>query len=60
MFHGHKLKRGWHVEENQPDLAVRNGYHAVKCTGEAHGNAYIDHCMSCLGHCWGWVAVKDE
>ena len=25
----------------------------VPCTGEAHGNAHIDHCMQCLGYDWG-------
>lgn len=25
----------------------------VPCNGEAHSNAYIDHCMICLGHRWG-------
>lgn len=25
-----------------------------KCEGEAHSNAYIDHCGVCMPH-WGWV-----
>jgi hypothetical protein len=32
---------------------VREMVHAVACNGEAHGNAYIDHCMVCLGFSWG-------
>jgi hypothetical protein len=27
----------------------------VACPGEAHRNPYIDHCMVCLGHRWGFV-----
>jgi hypothetical protein len=30
--------------------------HLVPCTGEAHGNPYIDNCMMCAPH-WGWVEV---
>ncbi len=26
---------------------------AIVCYGEAHSNAYIDHCGVCLGHTWG-------
>ena len=41
-------------------LHVKNGFHAERCHGEAHSNAYIDHCMTCLGHAWGYLAVKDK
>ena len=41
-------------------LFVRNGYHAVPCTGAAHSNPYIDNCMSCLYDEWGIVARKNE
>jgi hypothetical protein len=52
-----RLKRGWHVEQQGDHvLHVRNGYKAVVCSGEAHSNAFIDHCMECLGHTWGFVA----
>jgi len=27
--------------------------HTVECNGEAHSNAYIDHCMVCLNYGWG-------
>jgi hypothetical protein len=37
---------------------VRKGYTLVKCNGEAHSNAYIDHCMVCLGDRWGWTVEK--
>lgn len=39
------------------ELFVRNGYRAVVCTGEAHSNAHIDHCMRCVP-LWGVMAVK--
>lgn len=39
---------------------VRLGYRLEACKGEAHSNAYIDHCEVCLGGCWGVVAVKIE
>lgn len=56
-----RLKRGWHPEQlGLAKLHVRNGYHAEVCTGEAHGNPHIDHCMSCLGHVWGYRAVADK
>jgi hypothetical protein len=61
-----RLKRGWHSErvdlpnDTYEFFHVRNGYRVVRCTGDAHSNAYIDHCMTCLGHAWGWIAVKDE
>ncbi len=29
----------------------------IPCDGDAHSNAYIDHCMSCLRHQWGKIAV---
>ena len=28
----------------------------VKCTGEAHGHVWIDHCPLCAGLPWGWMA----
>ncbi len=39
---------------------VRLGFIASKCTGEAHSNAYIDHCSVCLGDTWGVVVRKDS
>lgn len=27
----------------------------TQCTGEAHSNCHIDHCMVCLNHSWGVV-----
>lgn len=55
---GEPAPRTYHVENTV--LHVKNGYHAVPCDGVAHGNAYIDHCMDCLEHTWGWIAVKNE
>lgn len=57
--------RGWHFElikgrGNPAPLIVRDGYHAVPCSGEAHSNAFIDNCGVCLHHIWGFVAVSDE
>jgi hypothetical protein len=34
-------------------LAPRIETGLVPCVGEAHENAYIDHCMVCLHHTWG-------
>lgn len=31
----------------------------VKCTGEAHSNPYIDHCMICMPN-WGSYPVAQE
>jgi hypothetical protein len=31
----------------------------VPCPGEAHRNAYIDHCMGCAPR-WGWVEIPAE
>ena len=36
-------------------LAPRTETGWVPCTGEAHSNAFIDHCMVCLGGRWGEV-----
>jgi hypothetical protein len=41
-------------------LMVRRGYVAVRCTGEAHANHYIDHCGVCMGHVWHWACAKDH
>ncbi len=30
-----------------------------ECTGEAHGNPHIDHCMVCMPR-WGKVVVSDK
>lgn len=30
----------------------------VRCDGEAHGNAFIDHCMECAPR-WGWVEIPE-
>lgn len=38
---------------------VRLGMHIVKCTGEAHSNAFIDNCMRCAPH-WGHYAVSSR
>lgn len=51
-------------EENPSDnpalrLFVKNGFHAVRCNGEAHSNPHIDGCLECLNHTWGWVAEKN-
>ena len=35
-------------------IYVRAGFHLVQCTGEAHSNGHIDHCMRCLGVMWGY------
>jgi len=35
------------------DCAKEQGM-LVPCTGEAHGNAFIDNCMVCMPR-WGWV-----
>lgn len=55
--------RGWHYERiegkgNPAHVIVRDGYKAERCEGEAHSNAYIDHCMECLNHVWGVVAIE--
>jgi|GEM_PF-6908203 len=31
----------------------------VPCTGEAHSNPHIDHCMICLGLDWGRMLARD-
>ena len=41
-------------------IYVKNGYHLVPCTGEAHGNAFIDNCSGCLGVTWGWMLAEDK
>jgi hypothetical protein len=49
------------VEAPSPEggvVWVRRGYVPVACSGEAHRNAYIDNCMTCLGQVWGITAVK--
>lgn len=52
--------RGSHRQElDGIPFDVRNGYVAMRCTGEAHSNAYIDNCMQCAPN-WGVVAVKVE
>lgn len=58
-------RRGWHREVDvffgrHTALNVRNGYHAERCTGGAHQNAFIDYCSSCMNHTFGWRAVKDD
>jgi hypothetical protein len=35
---------------------ARRGYRLVPCTGEAHGNPFIDNCGQCAPR-WGWVEV---
>lgn len=55
------LRRNEHLECCADTiLSVRNGYHATVCTGEAHSNAFVDNCGMCMGHVWGFRAVKDE
>lgn len=62
LAHAEPKRRNEHPETiAMRTLYVRNGYHAEQCTGEAHtAPLHHDHCMYCLGHYWGWVAVKDE
>lgn len=31
----------------------------VPCTGEAHSNAFIDHCSVCMPR-WGWMRNNKE
>lgn len=38
---------------------VRKGFVIRKCKGEAHSNAHIDHCASCLSAFFGWQAVPE-
>lgn len=62
-----RMPRDFHREyipqKHHPDmdhaLGVRNGYHAVRCDGQAHSSALIDNCMQCLNGVWGFIAVKD-
>jgi len=38
---------------------ARCGVMLQQCNGEAHSNAYIDHCGVCLPG-WGWVRAPSE
>lgn len=50
----------YYYEVGGSSFAVKKGYTLVKCDGEAHSNPYIDNCMCCLNHAWGWIAVPME
>lgn len=43
--------KGYHLDQGH---FVRDGYHVEPCTGEAHSNAFIDHCGCCAPR-WGWI-----
>lgn len=51
-------KRGYHLHSESKKY-VKNGYTLLKCNGEAHSNAFIDNCGSCLGSTWGWKVVHN-
>ena len=52
-------KRGYYeIELDGRSVFVKRGYELVACEGEAHGNAFIDHCMLCVSGTWGWVAQR--
>ena len=45
-------------QKREDGKCVRCGVKFVACTGEAHSNANIDHCMCCLP--WGWGEVPEH
>ena len=52
-------KRGFEASRHCGAIIyVREGYQLVKCTGEAHSNAFIDNCPLCASGLWGWKAVR--
>lgn len=61
-----KPPKGWHFETPparrvatvRERLWVRNGFHLELCTGEAHSNAFIDNCGTCMP-LWDVVAVPN-
>ena len=45
-------------EEIEAYLEKRHGIEALKpCTGDAHSNPHIDHCMTCAPG-WGWLGAQ--
>jgi hypothetical protein len=56
--HGFVLRKSPRPDK-QSSYYVRRGYRLEPCTGEAHENGHIDHCMRCAP-AWGVIAVVDE
>jgi len=49
-------RKGFHTAlANGLPLYVRDGHHLAECTGAAHSNPHIDHCMCCINVTWGYV-----
>lgn len=49
--------RPWRAADGET-IHVREGYVLKPCTGEAHGNPFIDHCGVCMKGVWGWAPSK--
>lgn len=54
-------RRGFYeVEVEGRSVYVKQGYELVACEGEAHSNAFIDHCMLCVSGTWGWTVQRQS